>query len=212
MWQQVYRGLAEPRGPVASGAFEFVAIAIDPGGANDARPCVEAANATFPVLVDERGESSARLGFKVVPNGVLVDEAGIVRYRRDGGFSHEVDGDRTALERFARGAGAPASPDAAPPPYELDALTRQLVTAKMELGGALLELGRREAAVARWREALHLDPENKTIRKAIWATEHPERFHPVIDAEWQRAQLERERAQEIAAGICGPDGCPLPVS
>jgi hypothetical protein len=40
--------------------------------------------------------------------------------------------------------------------------------------------------------------------------EHPEKFHPTIDVDWQRGQLTRERADEIAQGICGPDGCPLP--
>ena len=62
MWQQEYPGLARPD-------FEFVAIAVDPGGADDARPYVEAAGATFPVLVDAVGTSSIELGFTVVPNG-----------------------------------------------------------------------------------------------------------------------------------------------
>jgi len=47
---------------------------------------------------------------------------------------------------------------------------------------------------------------------SIWAAEHPERFHPTIDAGWQAEQMARERAEEVAAGICGPDGCPLPAN
>ena len=209
MWQEAYQGLI---GPVSARAFEFVSIAVDPGGADDARPYVEAAGATFPTLVDATGAASAALGFKVVPNGLLVDEAGIVRYRKDGGFTAFDAADRAALERFARGEDPGPSPDPGQPPYELSPLERILVRTKMELGQALDALGRRDEAVAHWREALHLDPENKTIRKAIWGILYPERFHPLIDDEWQREQFERERAEEIAAGICGPDGCPLPRS
>jgi hypothetical protein len=32
----------------------------------------------------------------------------------------------------------------------------------------------------------------------------------VIDFDWQKGQLEQEREDEIAQGICGPDGCPVP--
>jgi hypothetical protein len=207
VWQQIYRDLPGPRD---RGSFEFVAIAVDPGGPEQPRPFVEAAGATFPVLVDSTGLTSAALGFKVVPNGILVDEEGIVRYRKDGSFSNANPDDRAALERFARGEDPGASPDGGAQPYQLGALEQELVQTKMELGRLLEAAGRRAEAIARWREALHLDPENKTIRKAIWAVEHPERFHPTIDAEWQVEQLARERDEEIAAGICGPDGCPLP--
>ena len=31
------------------------------------------------------------------------------------------------------------------------------------------------------------------IRKQIWAVEHPERFYPAIDWDWQKEQLARER-------------------
>jgi hypothetical protein len=64
--------------------------------------------------------------------------------------------------------------------------------------------------VAAWRDALRLDPANFTIRKQIWVTEHPEKFFPAIDFAWQQEQLAAEREREIADGVCGPDGCPLP--
>lgn len=207
MWQQIYRDLEGPRD---AGEFEFVAIAVDPGGPEDPRPFVDAAGAAFPVLIDSSGLTSAALRFKVVPNGILLDEEGIIRYRKDGGFSNAHPEDRAAVERWARGEEPGPSPDPGPEPYQLDPLAQELIRTRMELGRMLDAAGRRDEAVARWREALHLDPENKTIRKAIWAVEHPERFHPTIDAGWQADQLARERAEEVAAGICGPDGCPLP--
>ena len=141
---------------------------------------------------------------------MLVDEVGVIRYRKDGGFSNAQSA-RTSRPSVASAHGEDPGPArTCAPPYELDARTRELVATKMELGRTLFALGRRDDAIARWREAVHLDPENKTIRKPIWAIEHPERFHPVIDEAWQGEQFERERAEEIATGVCGPDGCPLP--
>jgi hypothetical protein len=47
-------------------------------------------------------------------------------------------------------------------------------------------------ALRLWREALEIDPENFLVRSQIWALEHPERFWPVVDREWQEQQLMRE--------------------
>jgi hypothetical protein len=68
------------------------------------------------------------------------------------------------------------------------------------LGRLLMDLGRPEEAVAEWRSALRRDPENFLIRKQIWAVEHPEKFHPSIDFDWQKKRLRQEREAEIAAG------------
>lgn len=168
-----------------------------------------AAGATYPVLVDSNGLLSARLGFKVVPNGLLVDEDGIVRYADYGGFDVRHPEDVELVERFLAGLDPGPSPDTAEP-YDLDARDRELIETKLQLGGALQELGRLSKAITIWREALRLDPQNYTIRKQIWSAEYPERFHPVIDWDWQAEQLREETEREIAEGLCGPDGCPIP--
>ncbi len=183
-------------------------MAVEHQGAEAARPFVEDAWAEFPTVVDDHGALSQRFGYKVVPNGLLVDEGGTIRYAKFGGFSIDDANDVAAVERFL--AGEDPGPSTKAAPDRLGRLERELVETKLQLGRLLLESGRREEAVAAWREALRLDPENFTIRKQIWAAEHPEKFHPTIDWDWQRAQLKAEREQEIAAGICGPDGCPLP--
>jgi hypothetical protein len=203
VWQQVYRQIAGP-------ATELVAIGIDRGGAEALRPFAEAAGATFPVLADRAGQSTSVFDFKAIPNGLLVDRDLIVRYRKDGGFKNENPADLEAVERFMRGEdpGPSLEPKV---PYELGRLERQLVALHMRHGDLLASLGRTGEAVAEWQAALRLDPENLTIRKPIWMALHPERFHPVIDRDWQRDQLRAEREAEVAAGICGPDGCPLPV-
>jgi hypothetical protein len=201
VWQQVYQRRTRPD-------VELVAIGMDRGGADSLRPFVEKARATFPILVDTAGRTSQLFDFKAIPNGLLVDEGLMVRYRKDGGFKNENEPDLAAVERFFRGEDPGPSP-AAGSAYELSLLARELVATHMRHGDLLASLGRTEEAVAEWQAALRLDPENLTIRKPIWMALHPEKFHPVIDKDWQRVQLKAEREAEIAAGICGPDGCPL---
>jgi len=189
--------------------FELISVAMEHTGSDAARPFVEQAHTTFPTVVDEHGVMSTLLGFKAVPNGVLVDEDGVIRWAKYGGFSIDQPEDVEVVERFLRGEDPGPSPvqDA---PYRLGPVERELVATKLRLGRLLDSLNRRDEAVKEWQAALRLDPENLVIRKQIWAARYPERFHPTIDWEWQREQLRQEREDEIAAGVCGPDGCPVP--
>jgi tetratricopeptide (TPR) repeat protein len=60
------------------------------------------------------------------------------------------------------------------------------------LGTVLYQQGRKEEALSWWKEALRRDPANFTVHKQIWWVEHPEKFYPAIDADWQREQLRIE--------------------
>jgi peroxiredoxin len=189
--------------------FALVSAALEHSGSEAARSFVEAAGATFPTIVDEQGALSRQFGFKVVPNGVLIDPEGIVRWTKFGGFSIENPEDVAVVERFLAGE-APDPGPAQDVPYTLGARDQELVAAKVRLGRELMENNRRAEAVSAWRDALRVEPENFIIRKQIWAAEHPGKFFPKIDFAWQQEQLAAERGQEIADGVCGPDGCPLP--
>lgn len=191
--------------------FELVGIALEHGGRDAAMPFVDAAAATFPNVADEHGRLSRLFDFKVVPNGVLVDVDGTVRWAKFGGFSIERPDDVQAVEAFLAGRDPGQSPEM-PGRYTLGALARDLIETKLRLGRLLYEMGHADEAAVAWREALRLDPENLTIRKQIWVVEHPERFHPTIDWDWQKVQLREERKREIAEGVCGPDGCPVPAA
>ena len=67
-------------------------------GGDAARPFVEEAETTFPTVVDEHGVTSTLLGFKAVPNGVLVDEDGVIRWAKYGGFSIDKPEDVGVVE------------------------------------------------------------------------------------------------------------------
>ena len=205
MWQHFYEQTQNKN-------FELVAVALETQGAAAARPWVERANATFPVVVDQHNVLGRMLGFKAVPNGVFLNEQGVICYAKYGGFSVEQPQDREAIRQLIDGEiqQHPAVPDQAP--YLLSSAERQRVETQFRHGAALLEQGQREAALAEWKHALELDPQNYVIRKQIWAVKYPERFYPTIDWDWQRDQLQYEQEQEIASGVCGLDGCPIPRS
>ena len=187
-----------------------MSIAVDATGAEAARPWVEQARASFPTAVDQENRLAQIYGYKLIPNGILLDESGLIRYQKIGGFSVDNAADVDAIQQLLDGSAEQIEADSARSPYQLDATERELIETRMRLGAELLQRGALIQATEEWRAALRRDPENLTIRKQIWMVEHPERFHPTIDFPWQKQQIERERAEEIAAGICGPDGCPLP--
>ena len=67
--------------------------------------------------------------------------------------------------------------------------------ARFQLGLVLLEEGKKEEAMAEWRKALALDPQNWIIHKQIWAVENPDKFYKGnVDYGWQKAQLEAEKS------------------
>ena len=63
-----------------------MSVAVDFQGAAKARPFVEMAKASYPNVVDTDNELGLLFGFKAVPNAVFIDEAGIIRYTKFGGF------------------------------------------------------------------------------------------------------------------------------
>lgn len=161
------------------------------------------------MLVDEYGVTSRDFGFRAVPNGVLIDEAGTIQWAKYGGFSIDNDEDVDVVRRFMAGETVDAAPTN-DHRYHLSAEDVAKVERLNRQARQFASNGEAAEAVECWRQALHLDPDNLVIRKQIWEAEYPEKFHPVIDFDWQKGQLEQEREDEIAQGICGPDGCPVP--
>lgn len=176
MWQRVW----EERGR----RFRMLAVAQDAQGEDRVRPVVEAAGVTFPVLVDRTSVLAQALGFRIVPTGVFVDADGTIRYRHLSDFDIADPRVRWNLERFL--AGEETEPAGDEERMDAAALDR------FAEGVELYAEGRTEEAVALWREALALDPDNFVIRSQIWAVEHPEHFYPAVDRGWQEMQLLKE--------------------
>lgn len=179
-------------------------------GSEAARPWVEKEGSTYPVAVDQHNLLGRVLDFKLVPNGVFLDEQGTIRYAKYGGFSVDRPDDVEVIQKLINGEIAEQASTDAEAPYVLSSVERQLIETRLRLGSELLARGESEGGLAEWQKALEMDPENFVIRKQIWAVRYPDKFYPVIDFDWQGEQLRRERQEEVARGVCGPDGCPLP--
>lgn len=162
----------------------MVAVAQDVQGEEHVRPIVDGLDVSFPVLVDRASVLGRGLGFRVVPSGFFVDAEGAVRYRHTEDFDVADPRVRWNLERFL--AGEPTEPPCEDARMDPAALERFAEGASLYAGGSVGE------ALAVWREALALDPDNFVIRSQIWAVEHPEHFWPAVDREWQELQLLRE--------------------
>ena len=166
------------------------------GGEEAVRTWTERAGLTFPTLLDPENRLGALFGFKVIPNGILVDPEGVVRYTKFGGFDVASAQDLGAIE--AAVASAPPAAGDRPPTRIEERAAR--AAALLTEGTAQLEAGNREAGLDAWRAALRLDPDNLVIRKQLWRADHPERFGEVIDGDWQREQLVRELAARPGDG------------
>ncbi len=162
----------------------MVAVAQDAAGEERVRPVIEERQVTLPVLVDRESELGRKLGFRVVPSGFFVDAEGSIRYRHTGDFDVADPRVRWNLDRFVAGeATEPVDADGGMDPHALELFAE---------GVGRYADGQTDEALAVWRKALALDPDNFLIRSQIWVLEHPERFYPAVDREWQELQLVKE--------------------
>ena len=181
MWQQLYRTYRDS-------GVEILTVAMDAQGAAKALPYVEKAGATFTTVVDEDNLLGQMLNARAIPNGVLIDEQGVVQHINLGNFEvHRTETRKLVEDWFKQTAGkvdAPVKIDETP----LDAQALKL----FERGLALYREGKTADATAEWRKAIEFDPKNWIIRKQLWAVENPEKFYAGdVDYGWQREQIEK---------------------
>ena len=183
MWQQYYERHVD-------NGVSVLSVAIDAQGGDKARPYVERASATFTTVVDEENLLSRLYGFKAIPNGLLIDEDGVIRYREFGAFDIRKVETAGLLERWALGASLDAPALGAEDGAVTDDHARSMEY--FQDGLALYRAGQVMEAMARWREGVRISPENWVIRKQIWAVEHPDRFYEgSVDYGWQREQVDK---------------------
>lgn len=162
----------------------MIAVAQDAQGEARVRPLVDAAGVSFPVLLDAASTLAQGLGFRIVPSGFFVDPEGEVVYRHTDDFDVADPRVQLSLERFLTGEAVESPEERAPMhPAALERFAE---------GAALQEAGRADDALAVWRQALALDPDNFVIRSQLWAAEQPERFWPAVDRDWQERRLAEE--------------------
>ncbi len=166
-------------------------MAVDAQGAEKARPYLARAGATYTALVDESNLLSGMFGFKAVPNGLLIDEQGVLNYCKFGGFDIRKPEFANLLEKWARDP----SPDWLAEQMTEDILGgphHDTATAHFQRGLGHYRQGNLEEALEEWKTGRDLEPDNWVIRKQIWAVEHPDKFYNGdVDSAWQKEQLQQ---------------------
>ena len=169
----------------------MLAVAIDFQGVAKARPFVEEAKASYPNVVDAENVLGLLFGFKAVPNALFIDEAGIIRYTKFGGFDIRNPEYRQLADGFA------TSPSLAALKTEAEVASgfeSNEALALFRTGLAEYKAGNSDAALQEWRQAAALEPDNWIIRKQVWAIENPERFYSgAVDFAWQKEQIAQDR-------------------
>ena len=166
-------------------------VAVDAQGAEKARPYLEAAGATCTALVDENNQLSQLLNFKAVPNGMLINEDGVLHYQKLGGFDIRKPEHAELTEAWLNDA----SPEWLAERMQEDPRggpEHQAAIAHFQRGVALYKKGKVEEALAEWKEGRDLEPDNWVVRKQIWALENPDKFYSGdINTSWQKDQIQQ---------------------
>ena len=191
--------------------FEILSVAVDGQGPEVVKPYIN--GTTFPTVVDENNTLVNLFGFKVVPNGIFIDEEGTVRMVKQG-FKVDDPKHVGAVKQLINKEAETIEFDDQTVNAGPSDLQLQLAQTKFKLGMEYAKQNKNEAALKELDDAILLDPDNFTIRKQRWYIRFPEKFGSEIDFDWQQGQLKKEKEQEEAHRneglVCGPDGCFLP--
>jgi tetratricopeptide (TPR) repeat protein len=182
VWQRFYEKHRD-------GGIEVLSVAMDAQGGDRARPYVEKAGAKFTTVVDAQNLLGQLYGFKAIPNGFLIDEQGVVRYKKLGGFDIRRPETAALVERWAGGSDLDVSIESAAAALGPE---HSQANAHFKKGLELYHKGKLREAVAEWRKGVELEPDNYIIRKQVWALENPDRFYAGdVDYAWQKEQMSK---------------------
>ena len=173
-WQKFYHDLNDKN-------FEIISIAQDTGGAKDAAPWITAAKPEYTALIDDKHLVTQLYNMVNVPTAVWINEKGMIvrpnevayvdnRYKA----MHQIDagpyldairdwvanGDRSAFvmnEQEVKERLKPPSSE------------RSMADAEFALAEYLHKNGNAEDAIAHFKEAQRLDPDNWNYKRQAWA-------------------------------------------
>ncbi|MFZ3578462.1 thioredoxin family protein [Virgibacillus sp. DJP39] len=148
--------------------------------------------------------------FKVVPNGIFIDENGTIRMIKEG-FKVDNPEHVKAVEQLISKEVEKVEFEDENKRNDQSDLQLQLAQTKFKLGMEYTKQNRNDEALKELDDAILLDPDNFTIRKQRWYIRFPEKFGTEIDFDWQKGQLKNEKEEEEKRRnqglVCGPDGC-----
>jgi tetratricopeptide (TPR) repeat protein len=78
----------------------LLAVAMDAEGIPAAKPLYDGAKAKYVTTVDAQNALGTAWGYSLVPNGFLIDEAGVLQYKKVGGMDVKRPASVAAVEEF----------------------------------------------------------------------------------------------------------------
>lgn len=188
VWQQLYEEIKNRDLDV-----KLLSVAVDVQGATIVKPFVENAGVEFGTLVDRKNVLGELYQFKAVPNGLLINEDGILDYIYRGGF----DIRNRETRRFVTEWVTHGNTNNERQEIEDLNIEHHETTHLFQKGAQLFENGYVVQALRLWNRAIELDPDNYIMRKQVWAIENPERFYKnKVDIDWQRERIKNESSDQ----------------
>jgi peroxiredoxin len=169
-WQQLHAELS-------GHGFSVVAVAVDED-ADDVRPWVDEAGATFPVVLDRDRVVCDALNIRNVPTVTWIDEQNLVVRPNDVAFAsdqfkefHGIDSTdhHAALRRWVLDDERPFADDDVHALQVLPTDDEQLARVHFRVGVELRRRGRADDARRHFEAAGELSPDDFTIRRAALA-------------------------------------------
>ncbi|MBN18749.1 MAG: hypothetical protein CL758_04645 [Chloroflexi bacterium] len=167
---------------------QIISIAIDFQGKSKVMPYINKLNLKFPTLIDKENITGELFGFKAVPNGIMIDEKGIISYKKIGKFDIRNEDIEKELINWITKSLYLESIDAKTINLKEDAINL------FKKGLTYYDSNNIKLAIEYWKKSIEIDPDNYIIRKQIWAIENPEKFYTgTIDYNWQNDKLKKEK-------------------
>lgn len=179
-WQKFYHDLNDKN-------FEIISIAQDTGGAKDAAPWITAAKPEYTALIDDKHLVTQLYNMVNVPTAVWINEKGMIvrpnevayvdnRYKA----MHGVDAGPyldAIRDWVANGNRSPFVMSEQEVKERLKPPTPERAMADTEFGLAeyLHKNGKGEDAIAHFKEAQRLDPDNWNYKRQAWALSDAEK-------------------------------------
>ncbi len=177
VWQKTYKELFTDDDNV-----EFVSVAMDAIYHDKVKQFHQSAKAEFTTLIDTDNSLSKLMGFKVVPNILLINSDGELEYWKFGKADIRNSYYKNLIKRWISRE-------------KINILPKDnFINASNQ--NHQLSLGKFNEYVntgnLRVNEVRGLELDNMIVRKQLWAKENPEKFYQGnIDSDWQKQNLEK---------------------
>ncbi len=177
VWQKTYKELF-----TEDDSVEFLSIAMDAIYQDKVKHFHQSAKAEFTTLIDTDNSLSKLMGFKVVPNILLINSYGELEYWKFGKADIRNSYYKNLLKTWLSGKKLNILP-------KDDFINANNQNHQLSLGKFNEYVNK---GILRVNEVRELELDNMIVRKQLWAKENPEKFYQGnIDSDWQKNNLEK---------------------